>query len=74
MKHALAGRRSRSSTRRESLELVRLHIDTKTGKIASDGHARTSSTMWFKKGTEPSDRAPEKGHIDPHEVDIMNVQ
>ncbi len=73
MREALAGKPQGEFTPPAGLEVVQLPIDLKTGKIASSG-SKSVMPMWFKKGTEPEDKAPEKGHIDPHDVDIMNVQ
>ena len=45
--------------------MVQLNIDLKTGKIAPD-KAPGSQLMWFKKGTEPTEKLPEKGKVDPN--------
>ncbi|HEX5745829.1 MAG TPA: PBP1A family penicillin-binding protein [Archangium sp.] len=45
---------------RESMMLLR--IDKKTGKIASSG-TKDATNIWFKKGTQPDDVAPEKGAV-----------
>jgi penicillin-binding protein 1A len=45
------------------MELVRLYIDKKTGKVASPG-AKGSELMFFKKGTEPKDAVPDKNQVD----------
>ncbi|HEX8826043.1 MAG TPA: PBP1A family penicillin-binding protein [Archangium sp.] len=45
---------------RENMMLLR--IDKKTGKIASSG-SKDVANIWFKKGTQPEDVAPEKGQV-----------
>ncbi|WP_414639362.1 penicillin-binding protein 1A [Archangium sp.] len=45
---------------RENMRLLR--IDKKTGKIASSG-TKDAVNIWFKKGTQPDDVAPEKGAV-----------
>ncbi|HYO73282.1 MAG TPA: PBP1A family penicillin-binding protein, partial [Archangium sp.] len=45
---------------RENMRLLR--IDKKTGKIASSG-TKNAVNIWFKKGTQPEDVAPEKGSV-----------
>ncbi|MFY0529052.1 penicillin-binding protein 1A [Archangium gephyra] len=45
---------------RENMMLLR--IDKKTGKIASSG-SKDAVNIWFKKGTQPEDVAPEKGSV-----------
>ncbi|HYO65114.1 MAG TPA: hypothetical protein VEU33_03445, partial [Archangium sp.] len=45
---------------RENMMLLR--IDKKTGKIASSG-TKDAVNIWFKKGTQPDDVAPEKGSV-----------
>ncbi|HEY8206838.1 MAG TPA: hypothetical protein VIG99_05105, partial [Myxococcaceae bacterium] len=55
----------------ENLELVRLKIDMKTGKLASPS-SRLVGELWFKKGTEPKDSSPEKDKVDPGKF-FMNL-
>jgi len=43
-------------------DLVLLRIDKKTGKIASSG-TKEAVNIWFKKGTQPEEKAPEKGQV-----------
>jgi penicillin-binding protein 1A len=64
MKRALEGRDQPEFSPPGSLDLVRLRIDTKTGKLASSG-TKNSADMYFKRGTEPRDAEPEKGQVDP---------
>ncbi|KFA93354.1 penicillin-binding protein 1A [Archangium violaceum] len=45
---------------RDNMRLLR--IDKKTGKIASSG-TKDATNIWFKKGTQPEDVAPEKGAV-----------
>jgi len=54
---------------RENLRLLR--IDKKTGKIASSG-TKEVANIWFKKGTQPEDVAPEKGAVGAQEF-LMGV-
>lgn len=63
MKRALEGRPQSEFYPWQSMDLVRLHIDKKTGKIASPG-AKGSELMFFKKGTEPKDAVPDKNQVD----------
>ncbi|MGQ0505717.1 MAG: penicillin-binding protein 1A, partial [Myxococcaceae bacterium] len=72
MKDALAGRPQPEFAPPAGLEVVQLKIDSKTGKATTGG--KNAVPMWFRKGTEPKDAPVEKGHIDPREVDIMNVE
>ncbi|OJH40140.1 penicillin-binding protein 1A [Cystobacter ferrugineus] len=47
---------------RENLRLLR--IDKKTGKLAAAGaRDKDAVNIWFKKGTQPEDAAPEKGAV-----------
>ncbi len=64
MKAALQGRPQPEFYPPEWLrESVRkLKIERKTGRIASD--AKDAVDIWFKKGTEPEEVAPEKGQVD----------
>ncbi|HVE87413.1 MAG TPA: transglycosylase domain-containing protein [Myxococcales bacterium] len=64
MKRALEGKPQGEFWPPEYLELVRLKIDAKTGKLAGKSTKQVAE-MWFKKGTEPKDAAPEKGQVDP---------
>lgn len=47
-----------------NLRLAR--IDKKTGKLASASSKETAN-IWFKKGTQPEDTAPEKGSVGTQE-------
>jgi penicillin-binding protein 1A len=64
MKQALLTRPQPEFEPPEKLELVRLAIDTRTGRIASSS-GRLVAQMWFKKGTEPQQAEPQKGQVDP---------
>jgi penicillin-binding protein 1A len=66
MKAALAERPQSDFHPWESMDLVRLTIDSKTGKIASEG-GKGTRVLYFKKGTEPKESAPEKGQVDANE-------
>lgn len=72
MKTALQGRPQGEFWPPEALELKRLRIDEKTGKIASR-KSKNVADMWFKKGTEPKDAAPEPGQVDPNQF-MMGAQ
>ncbi|MCP3101200.1 PBP1A family penicillin-binding protein [Myxococcus sp. K15C18031901] len=63
MKRALEGRPQSEFYPWQSMDLVRLHIDKKTGKITSPG-AKGSELMFFKKGTEPKDAVPDRNQVD----------
>jgi penicillin-binding protein 1A len=65
MKRALEGRNQPEFYPPASLELLRLKIDTKTGKRASSG-TKNAAEMYFKKGTEPQEIEAEKGQVDPN--------
>jgi penicillin-binding protein 1A len=64
MRQALQGRPQPEFSPPEELELSKLSIDTKTGKIAS-ASSHNAAEMYFKKGTEPKELAPPKNQIDP---------
>ena len=72
MKKALATRPQPEFTPWSSMELVRLPIDEKTGKIASSS-TRDTEIMYFKKGTEPKEATPERGQIDERDF-LMGQQ
>lgn len=63
MKPALAARPQSDFAPWESMDLVKLPIDVKTGKIAPET-GKGVKTLYFKKGTEPKETAPEKGQVD----------
>ena len=63
MKAALDGRAQPEFSPPPGLELVRLRIDSKTGKIAAPG-SKNAVEMWFKKGTEPKDAEGAPGQVD----------
>jgi penicillin-binding protein 1A len=46
--------------------LVLRRVDKKTGKIASSG-TKDAVNIWFKKGTQPDEVAPEKGSVGAQE-------
>jgi len=64
MKPALAARPQSEFWPPEWLRdtMMLLRIDKKTGKIASSG-TKDAVNIWFKKGTQPDDVAPEKGSV-----------
>ncbi|MHB8875175.1 MAG: penicillin-binding protein 1A, partial [Myxococcaceae bacterium] len=62
MKRALDGREQPEFSPPGGLDLVRLRVDTKTGKLASSG-TKSSAEMYFKRGTEPQELQPEKGQV-----------
>ena len=61
MTKALEGRDQPEFMPPASLDLVQLRVDRKTGKLSSE--AKNAVTLWFKRGTEPQDAEPEKGHV-----------
>ncbi|MBK7863063.1 MAG: transglycosylase domain-containing protein [Archangiaceae bacterium] len=61
MKGALDGRAQPEFSPPASLDLVRLRIDEKTGKVATVG--KGVKDMWFKRDTEPKDKALDKGSV-----------
>ncbi|WP_224249034.1 penicillin-binding protein 1A [Hyalangium gracile] len=72
MKKALAERPQGEFVPWQSMEIVRLPIDNKTGKIASES-SKNMKVMFFKKGTEPKEVAPQKGQIDEQQF-LMGQQ
>ncbi len=72
MRQALAGRPQPEFYPPQSLELVKLRIDTRTGKLASNG-SKSVAEMWFKKGTGPAEVQPEKGAVDANKF-MMETQ
>lgn len=72
MKKAIADRPQSEFLPWQSMELVRLPIDSKTGKIASDS-SKSMKVMYFKKGTEPKEVTPQKGQIDEQQF-LMGQQ
>ncbi len=63
MKRALEGRPQPEFYPWQSMDLVKLHIDKKTGKIAPPT-SRDAEVLFFKKGTEPKDAVPDKDQVD----------
>ena len=64
MKQALMTRPQPEFEAPQGLDLVRMRIDTKTGRIASSG-SKFVAEMWFRRGTEPQEAQPEKNQADP---------
>lgn len=64
MKEALLSRPQPEFEPPPGLDLVRMRIDSKTGKIASSA-SKSATEMWFRKGTEPLEAQPEKNQADP---------
>ncbi|NOK22344.1 penicillin-binding protein 1A [Corallococcus carmarthensis] len=62
MKRALEGRPQPEFYPWQSMQLARLYIDKKTGKVASPG-AKGAELMFFKKGTEPKEAVPDKNQV-----------
>jgi penicillin-binding protein 1A len=69
MKTALDGRAQPEFSPPGGLDLVKLRIDNKTGKVASSG--KGSSEMWFMRGTEPKDAALAPGQADPANFEMI---
>ena len=66
MQRALEGRPQGEFNPPPGADLVSKKIDTKTGKLASDG-SKGATFMWFKKGTEPEEQQAEKGTVDSNQ-------
>jgi penicillin-binding protein 1A len=64
MKKALLSRPQPEFEPPENLDLVRVSVDKKTGNVASAA-SKFVAEMWFKRGTEPQERQPEKYQPDP---------
>jgi len=64
MKKALLSRPQPEFEPPDNLNLVRLPIDKKTGKVASSA-SKFVAEMWFKRGTAPQEKQPEKNQLDP---------
>ncbi|HYR56016.1 MAG TPA: PBP1A family penicillin-binding protein [Myxococcaceae bacterium] len=64
MKQALLTRPQPEFEPDPNLDLIKLSVDTRTGKLAS-GASRFVAEMWFKRGTEPQEKQPEKNQPDP---------
>jgi penicillin-binding protein 1A len=62
MQAALDGRDQPEFSPPGDLDLVRLNIDKKSGKISRD--SKTSMALLFKRGTEPDDVQLDKGQVD----------
>ncbi|WP_404369819.1 penicillin-binding protein 1A [Corallococcus coralloides] len=62
MKRALEGRPQPEFYPWQSMQLARLYIDKKTGKVSSPG-AKGAELMFFKKGTEPKEAVPDKNQV-----------
>ncbi|MFN0060945.1 MAG: penicillin-binding protein 1A [Myxococcaceae bacterium] len=70
MQRALSGRPQAEFVPDESLALVRVAVDEKTGGRASGSTGRTVD-VWFKEGTVPEEKTLEKGQVDPSQfVDL----
>ncbi|MEN9799638.1 MAG: hypothetical protein RL653_3335 [Pseudomonadota bacterium] len=66
MQRALEGRPQPEFSPPPGADLVTRRIDTKTGKLASDG-SKGATSMWFKRGTEPEEQQAEKGTVDSNQ-------
>jgi penicillin-binding protein 1A len=66
MKQALGARPQPEFEPPPGADVVKLRIDLKTGKIAT-ADAKNAEDMWFKRGTEPTEVAPEKNQMDPNQ-------
>jgi len=64
MKKALLSRPQPEFEPPDNLNLIRLPIDKKTGKVASSA-SKFVAEMWFKRGTAPQEKQPEKNQLDP---------
>ncbi|HKD40550.1 MAG TPA: PBP1A family penicillin-binding protein [Myxococcaceae bacterium] len=63
MKQALLARPQPEFAPPDGLDLLQLPVDTKTGKVASAA-SKFVAEMWFKSGTEPREKQPEKNQPD----------
>jgi penicillin-binding protein 1A len=63
MKSALDGREQPEFSPPAGLDLVRLKIDEKTGRVSTSN--KGSKDMWFKRDTEPKEKTLEKDQVDP---------
>ncbi|MBN1205784.1 MAG: PBP1A family penicillin-binding protein [Myxococcaceae bacterium] len=72
MKKALASRPQAEFTPWPTMELVRLPVDERTGKLVAED-SRNMEYMYFKKGTEPKEAAPRKGEVDERQF-LMGQQ
>ncbi|WP_375761426.1 penicillin-binding protein 1A [Corallococcus exercitus] len=62
MKRALEGRPQPEFYPWQSMQLARLYIDKKTGKVSHPG-SKGAELMFFKKGTEPKEAVPDKNQV-----------
>ncbi|MFL5350855.1 MAG: penicillin-binding protein 1A [Hyalangium sp.] len=72
MKKAIADRPQGEFAPWPSMDLVKLPIDVKTGKIAAET-SKNMKIMFFKKGTEPKEVAPQKNQVDEQQF-LMGQQ
>ncbi len=61
MTKALEGRDQPEFMPPPSLDLVQVRVDRKTGRLSNE--TKNAVTLWFKRGTEPQDAEPERGHV-----------
>jgi penicillin-binding protein 1A len=65
MTKALEGREQPEFAPPPTLDLVQRRVDKKTGRLASS--LKNSVQLWFKRGSEPEDREPDKGAVDANQ-------
>jgi hypothetical protein len=65
MTKALEGRDQPEFAPPPNLDLVQRRVDKKTGRLASSG--KGSVQLWFKRGSEPEDREPDRGSFDANQ-------
>lgn len=61
MSKALEGRDQPEFMPPPSLDLVQRRVDRKTGRLSNE--SKNAVTLWFKRGSEPQDAEPERGHV-----------
>jgi len=61
MTKALEGREQPEFAPPPSLDLVQKRVDKRTGRLS--GSLKGSVQLWFKRGSEPEDREPDKGSV-----------
>ena len=63
MTKALDGRKQPEFEPPPGADVLTRRVDKKTGRLAGSDN-KNSMTLWFKRGTEPTDAEPEKGAVD----------
>ncbi len=66
MMRALDGRKQPEFEPPEGVDVLTRRVDKKTGRLAGSEN-KNAMTLWFKRGTEPTDAEPEKGSVDANQ-------